>query len=82
MALLSLDRGHLAQLPEDFEVAPLAPFTRRTISSELAEFIAQHARNVSAHGDWRDRDHHAAAGTNTGAVPAGTHTWDFSRTPA
>ena len=82
MTLSSLDRGHFALLPEDFEVAPLAPLTRSTISSELAEFIAQHARGARRHGEWSDRDHHAAAGTNTGAVPAGTHSWDFSRTPA
>ena len=82
MTLSSLDRGHLAQLPEDFEVVALAPFTRRTISPELAEFIAQHARGARRHGEWSDRDHHATTGTNTGDAPAGTHTWDFSRTPA
>ena len=81
MTLSSLDRGHLAQLPEDFEVVALAPFTRRTISSELAEFIAQHARGARRHGEWSDHDY-ATPGTNPGDAPAGAHSWDYSQAPA
>ena len=82
MALSQNGRGHVVLILEDFEVVALPPFTRRTISSELAEFIARHARRTRLNGDWRDRDHHATTGANTGAVPAGTHSWDHSQAPA
>lgn len=81
MVLSHMSRGHFALLPEDFEVAPLAPFTRRTISSELAEFIAHYARRTQHHGEWSDHGH-ATTGTNTGDARAGTYSWDFSQAPA
>lgn len=66
MNLPSLDRGHLAQLPEDFEVVALAPFTRRTISPELAEFIAHYARKTRRQERMNDADTHTTT-TNRGS---------------